>query len=261
MSEVTEETEIITREIGERVNIQMAIDQSTVKALGDGQFTATVTTSAVDRHGETIDTSGISTDAYMQNPVVLYGHDYSALPIGKTISLKSFKNKMTATFQLATKEYPFADTVAQLIKGGYLNAVSIGGVVREWNDTYTGINKMEMVEFSIVPVPANGEALITARSLETVTGKSAEKVAKEYNDFIQQSYTKSLKGLDTDELDRHIKSLKDLTAILETAKSSKPSEEQSLQEDEKIILTLRKTAGKVSQTGQEIIRLVKSKEI
>lgn len=250
----------IKREIGERVDIVMAFEKDSVKDLGDGQFTATVTTSDVDRMGESIDTQGITTDAYMQNPVVLYGHDYSALPIGKTTKLAAFKNKMTATFQLATKEYPFADTVAQLIKGGYLSAVSIGGVVRQWNESYTEIQAMEMVEFSVVPVPANGAALITGRALEEVTGKSAEQVTKEYHDFQHQAYTKSLKGLDTDELSRHIKSLKDLTVILETAKAAKTNEKDTPEADEKIILTLRKAGGQVSETGQKIIKLVKAKK-
>jgi HK97 family phage prohead protease len=261
MSDVNtdDEKEIVQREIGERVDVVMHFEQDSVKDLGDGQFSATVTTSSIDRMGESIDTQGISTDAYMQNPVVLYGHDYSALPIGKTTKISQFKNKMVATFQLAVKEYPFADTVAQLIKGGYLNAVSIGGVVKAFSADYTQILQMEMVEFSVVPVPANGEALITGRSLEKITGKSGEQVAKEYHDFVQQAYTKKLKGLDTDELDRHIKSLKDLTVILETAKTAKIDEKDiSKEEDQKITLTLRKTAGQVAETGQQIIKLIKA---
>jgi HK97 family phage prohead protease len=250
----------IVREIGERVDIIMAFEPDSVKDMGDGQFTATITTSTIDRMGESIDTQGITTDAYMQNPVVLYGHDYSALPIGKTTKLSQFKNKMQATFQLAIKEYSFAQTVADLIKGGYLNAVSIGGVVRQWNESYTEIQAMEMVEFSVVPVPANGEALITGRSLEKMTGKSAEQVAKEYHDFQNKAYSAGLKGLDTDELASYIKSLKDLTAILETAHAAKTSEKDTPEADEKIILTLRKTGGKVAETGQQIIRLVKAKK-
>ncbi len=257
-----EDKKPIVREVGERVDVIMNIDQTTVKDLGDGVFSATVTTSDVDRMGESIDTQGITTDAYMQNPVVLYGHDYQGLPIGKATKLNQFKNKLTATFQLAVKEYPFAATVADMIKGGYLNAVSIGGVVREWNEKYTEILAMEMVEFSIVPVPANPSALITARSFEKATGKTVEEVSKEYHDFVQGTTAERLeKTLDIDELDRHIKSLKDLTVILETAKTAKTNEKDISTEDEKIILTLRKAGGKVSETGQNIIRLTKAKKV
>jgi len=249
----------LIRDVGERVDVIMNIDQTTVKDLGDGVFSATVTTSDVDRMGESIDTEGISTETYMQNPVVLYGHDYQGLPIGKATKLRQFKNKLSATFQLAVKEYSFAQTVADMIKGGYLNAVSIGGVVKEWSDDYSQILGMEMVEFSVVPVPANPAALITARSFEKATGKSVEQVASEYHDFVEKSYADRLKGLDNIKLERHIESLKDLTAILETTLAAKKSEKDiSDEDDEKIILTLRKTAGKVSDTGQQIIRLVKA---
>lgn len=260
-TDIIDESVTTKREVGERVDVIMNIDQTTIKDLGDGVFSATVTTSDVDRMGESIDTQGITTDAYMKNPVVLYGHDYSGLPIGKATKLQQFKNKLTATFQLAVKEYPFAQTVADMIKGGYLNAVSIGGVVRQWNESYTEIQAMEMVEFSVVPVPANPQALITGRSLEKVTGKSVEQIASEYHDFVEKTTTEKLKTLDIDELDRHITSLKDLTAILETAKEAKTSEKDiSTETDEKITLTIRKTAGKVSETGQQIIRLVKAKK-
>ena len=256
-----DENEPITREVGERVDVIFNIEQSTVKDLGNGAFTATITTSDVDRMGESIVTAGIDTKAYMKNPVVLYGHDYSGLPIGKTTKLEVLKNKIIATFQLAVDEYPFAATVAAMIKGGYLNAMSIGGVVKEWSPDYSKIMLMEMVEHSVVPVPANPKALITSRAFEEATGKSAEQIATEYHEFVQKTTAEKLeKSLDMDELDRHIKSLKDLTVILETAKTAKTNEKDNSEEDEKIILTLRKTGGKVSETGQQIIRLVKAKK-
>jgi HK97 family phage prohead protease len=253
----------ITREVGERVDVLMNIDQSTVKALADGSFSATVTTSDVDRMGESIDTSGINTKTYMNNPVVLYGHDYQGLPIGKTLKLSTskdpatgIKNKLSATFQLAINEYPFAATVAAMIKGGYLNAVSIGGIVKQWDPTFTKIEQMEMVEFSVVPVPANPNALIGA-SFEQAVGKSVKEVAKEFHDFVEKSTTEKLQTLDNDELVRHIKSLEDLIAILKSASVEKASESET---DKKVTLTIRKSAGAASYHSQEIIKLVKAKK-
>ena len=247
----------ITREVGERVDVIMNIDQATVKDLGDGAFSATVTTSDVDRMGESIDTQGVSTDTYMQNPVVLYGHDYQGLPIGKTTKLQSFKNKMTATFQLAIKEYPFAQTVADMIKGGYLNAVSIGGVVKQWNDDWTEIQQMEMVEFSVVPVPANPNALITARSFEKITGKTSDQISREYQEFIEKSVSEKLKTLDNEELVRHIDSLEKLLAILKATAERKAETES---EKQVIKVTLRKTANEMARSSEKIIRITKAKE-
>ncbi len=139
--------------------------KTTVKALGDGEFEGIVATNSVDRQGETLDLNGLDTTAYMQsNPVVLYGHDYSSLPIGKALSLtKTADGKLVSKFQLAVAENPVAATVAKLIKGGFLNTLSIGFVPHEVKgDTYT---KSEMVEYSVVPVPANAQAVMTARSL------------------------------------------------------------------------------------------------
>src|SRR6185369_7139319 len=147
---------IIKREVGERVDFFGNLDPTTVKDLGDGIFEATVTTSQVDRTNESILTEGIDPSTWEATGMpVLYGHEYSGLPIGKGISWRSFKNKMTSRFQLAVKEYPFAATVASMIKGGYLNSVSIGGVVKQWSEDYSTIMQMEMVEFSVVPIPAN----------------------------------------------------------------------------------------------------------
>lgn len=242
---------------GQRIDFAMNIEEGSVKALGDGQFQCVVTTSSVDRMGESIDTQGISTDAYMQNPVVLYGHDYSALPIGKTLKLQQFKNKLQATFQLATKEYDFANTVASLIKGGYINAVSIGGVVKQMSEDFLTVNALEMVEFSVVPVPANGEALITAKSLEEITGKPAEQVAKEYHDFVQKAFSSKLKGLDKDELKGHIDSLKKLLAILEATATKEP---ETKHETGVLKVSLRKTANEIARTSEEIIKVTKAKE-
>lgn len=206
----------VTREVGERVDVVCGLDPTTVKDLGDGVFEATVTTSEVDRSNENILTAGIDTSTWEKTGMpVLYGHDYSGLPIGKGLSFKTFKNKMTSRFQLAVQEYPFAKTVAALIKGGYLNSVSIGGVVKEWTEDYKTIAKMEMVEFSVVPVPANASAVITARSIEEVTGKSVNTIKKEFESFRQDVILDKLSGMPQNNAIDAIRVLKDLIVRLE----------------------------------------------
>lgn len=254
----TQTDDIVVREVGEQVTIKMTFEPDSVKDLGDGVFEATVTTAETDRTNESIDTQGLDATSWEKTGMpVLYGHDYSALPIGKGLSFKQFKQKFTSKFQLAVKEYPFAATVAALIKGGYLNAVSIGGVVRQWSEDYSTIEKMEMVEFSVVPVPANASALITSRSLEQLTGKNVGQIRDEYQEFATKYLTERVKNIDNAELIAHIKTLKSLTAILENAASAKTSEKAISDSDEPIKLTLKKTAGKISATSQEIIRITR----
>lgn len=250
----------IKREIGERVDILGQLEPTTVKSLGDGVFEATITTSEVDRHNESIATEGIDTDNWEKNsPAVLYGHDYSGLPIGKGLSLRSFKNKLTSRFQLAVKEYPFAATVAELIKGGYLTAVSIGGVVKEWSEDYKTILKMEMVEFSVVPIPANRSAMITGKSLETVTGKTIDQIRVEFSDFAHKSMLDKLKVMSDDELTKSIEVMKTLLATLEESvrANSSAADETEVTRIKKI--TLRKTAVAVNKESERVIRLIKLK--
>lgn len=249
---------MLTREVGEHVSVMMSLDPTTVKDLGDGVFEATVTTADVDRMNESIDTQGLDPSTWEKTGMpVLYGHDYQGLPIGKGLSFKQYKQKFTSRFQLAVKEYPFAATVAAMIKGGYLNAVSIGGVVRQWSDDYSTIVKMEMVEFSVVPVPANPSALITGRSLEQVTGKSVKQISEEYHEFIEKTVADKVKDLDNSELVRHIDTLEKLLAIL---KATAEKQAESKPEREVIKLTLKKSANEMARTSEQIIKIVKAKE-
>lgn len=252
-------TEIIKREIGEHVSLSLGFEPTLTKDLGNGLFEVVVTTSAKDRHGENILTDGISTDNWLVNPVVLYGHDYQGLPIGKGTKLTKTKNKLKAQFQLAVEEYPFAATVAAMIAGGYLNAASIGGIVRRWSDDYMTIEEMDMVEFSIVPVPANPEAIMTQRSLEKATGKSMEAISKEYHQFVKKNMIDKVAELEEDEISQAVKVLKSLTVVLEESANARFSVGEPATDEIKVIRTfrLKSAAIAVNQESERVIKLVK----
>jgi HK97 family phage prohead protease len=255
-------SESITRQVGEKVKLNLHFDKGMTKALGEGEFEAIITTSSLDRHNESIVTEGVDTDNYEKNPVVLYGHDYFGLPIGTTTKLVKMKNKIKATFKLATEEYEFAKTVANLIKAGVLNAVSIGGVVKEWSDDYRTILKMEMVEFSIVAVPANGEAIITGRSFEEATGKTLETVKHEYEQFAEKNMLDKVKGLGDDESNQAIKVLENLLATLKvaatdaaTASDETPAEVRRIKR-----VTVRDAAKAVVTQSHRVVKTIKLSE-
>lgn len=128
-----------------------------------------------DRDGDIIEVAGWQIDNYMKNPVVLFGHDYTSLPVGKTvgIELDHGNKRMLQDIKFATRdEYEFADTVYRMCKAGYLNTTSVGfmGIEHEpmfdENKNYKGrrYKKQELLETSIVPVPSNPGALVEARS-------------------------------------------------------------------------------------------------
>jgi HK97 family phage prohead protease len=260
MTKVKEE--IIERKVGEKVQLSLGLDNSLTKDLGDGLLETVVTTTALDRHNESIDSSGVNTDSYMANPVVLYGHDYASLPIGKAVSLTKSDNSITAKFQLAVEEYPFAKTVYDLIKGGYLNAVSIGGVVREWSQDMKTILKMDMVEFSVVPVPANPEAIITGRSFEEATGKSFEQFNAECQEALKSVVLDKVKSMPNNEMQTTISVLKNLTATLEDISKDESSAGELIAEapELKHIKTVRKVEllkaiNRESEKGLRTIKL------
>jgi hypothetical protein len=67
--------------------------------------------------------------------------------------------------------YEFADTVFRLVRDGFINAGSVGFAPIEWKFVNSkerpgGIEfiRQSLIEFSIVPVPANSSALVDGRS-------------------------------------------------------------------------------------------------
>ena len=125
-----------------------------------------ITTGAVDRDRDVINPAGWHLDSYRKNPTVLWAHDYSSLPLAKCNDIKLVNGRMLATAEFATHE--MAQTVLDLVDGGFLNATSVGfrPIKFNYNEQRGGVDfeEQELLEFSIVPVPANPEALIEARS-------------------------------------------------------------------------------------------------
>ena len=149
---------------------------------------------SVDRDGDIIDVAGWDTDDYMKNPVVLWAHNRGAMdlpPIGKTVNLnKDIKNKqlvfdikfptlaeLSTDAQNASDHAKFVDTIYNMCKNNYLNAVSVGfrgleykqrddDAAMELPEWQRGTHYMEqeLFEISICPVPANPNALQTAKS-------------------------------------------------------------------------------------------------
>lgn len=232
------------------------IDASKTKELGHGVLEVIVSSSVLDRHGEKINLQGIDTKHY--NGIVLYGHDYEGLPIGKT--LKIWKDKandyLRAKMQLAVNEYPFANTVYDLIKGGYLTDVSIGGLVKDYDDKTATINQMEMIEFSIVPIGANRDAKIVAASIN----KSVEDIGVEYREAVQKHFSEKLKVMPIDEIKSSIKSLKTIIAALEDHASDISNEQAVSPSVRRVkLVMLKQQAAEADRQVEAIIKKVKIK--
>jgi HK97 family phage prohead protease len=148
-----------------------------------GIFEAMISTEAVDRQGDIVRATGAQLGNYLKNPVVLWAHDYSQPPVARALSVEIVPGEgIKATFQFPEwGSNPQADVVRRLWQAGFLNATSIGFIPLKsrpvdgekdedfwW--TPQEYLSWELLEFSIVPVPANQEALrLAVKTLKSIT--------------------------------------------------------------------------------------------
>ena len=136
----------------------------------------TISTACVDREQDCVAVTGWEMANYLRNPVVLWGHDASRLPIGRAFDLGIEDGALKASIEFIPPDTPeggqFAEAVYRLARGGFIAATSVGFRPLKWgyttdpargaDDWFPGIDfeQQELVEFSVVTVPANPEALI-----------------------------------------------------------------------------------------------------
>lgn len=124
----------------------------------NGKYSVLASTSAIDRQGDSIDQKGWDIGNYVKNPVMLWAHNYSALPVAKATAVGTTPSGLTLDYEFAPAEgNPMAQQIKVLVDEGFLNAVSVGFMPLERNGNV--ITKMDLLEVSFVPVPANPQAL------------------------------------------------------------------------------------------------------
>jgi HK97 family phage prohead protease len=134
---------------------------------------------SVDRYGDIIRADGWDLSNYKKNPVMLFGHNSREPPIGTTeVWVNNKKQLMAKATFLPEGVSAFADEIWRIVDAGALRAMSVGFLPTEapnliWknDDEETGIVTgfefiaQELLENSVVPVPANPQAIAAARSL------------------------------------------------------------------------------------------------
>jgi HK97 family phage prohead protease len=124
-----------------------------------------------DRMDDIILSDGWELENFKKNPIALFGH-HNDFPIGKWQHVRVEDKQLRAHLQLAPKgTSDRIDEIGKLIEAGILKAVSVGFVPLEskdrhetkWGSVFT---KCELVETSLVAVPANPNALAVAKSLK-----------------------------------------------------------------------------------------------
>jgi hypothetical protein len=142
---------------------------------GERAVISYISTATKDRDNEQLLPDGADLGNYSKNPIVLYGHDYKSLPIGKNMWIKADDKGLVAKTVFGKSE--FADTIYKAYTediggtGPLLKGWSVGFIPKKWKDRnekdtedaperiYT---EWEMLEYSAVPIPSCPEALTLA---------------------------------------------------------------------------------------------------
>jgi HK97 family phage prohead protease len=149
----------------------------TVEKVDDRTLRFTISTGLVDRDLDKIDPAGWQLDHFRKNPVVLWAHQATLLPVGKALEVSRLGDRLRSVVSfLPAENYgaagDFANQVYRLARDGYLAATSVGFRPLRWDftadkdrggdDWFPGIDyhEQELVEFSLCTVPSNPEALI-----------------------------------------------------------------------------------------------------
>ena len=137
---------------------------------GDRSFTFVISTGEVDRDNDTVNPNGWDLEHYLRNPIVAWSHDYTKPPVARCTSIGVQGNALVAVAEFPPPGlYDLADTVYDLLSTGFLHATSVGfkPIEQTYNTTRGGqdITRQELLEFSIVSIPSNPDALMAARGL------------------------------------------------------------------------------------------------
>lgn len=197
------------------------------KEAGDNVIEFIASDETVDRDGDIIRAAGWDLKNYKKNPVVLLGHDYGSLPIGKAPGIKVDGKSLIAPVEFAREDSGgVGETAFKLAKGGFLRGMSVGfkAIAKEEDeDVAPGFifTKQELYEVSIVTVPANPNAL--------QRGIINEQEADAWNKAISKG--QAVDPARVDALEKQIKKLADKYKAFEDAlKNNNPDQLRQLAE-------------------------------
>ena len=134
---------------------------------------AIVSTENIDRMNEIVSMDAFEKsihDYLSMNPIVLGFHFYEGPPVGRCLDLKIVGDSLLAKIQFSKQ----ANDIWELYRDGYMRAFSIGFLINDYEyveienqkgvvDKIRKITDLELLEISVVSVPANRQALVIAK--------------------------------------------------------------------------------------------------
>lgn len=123
---------------------------------------------SVDRYNEVIELAGWQLDNYRKNPVVMDSHRYDSIAdiVGRSEKIAITDGKLVNQVKFAV-ENPMGNLAYKLARGQFIKSESVGFIPIEWvrgnesqGEPYRTFKKQELIEISLVAVPANPGATI-----------------------------------------------------------------------------------------------------
>lgn len=140
---------------------------------------------SVDRYNEVIDPAGWQLENFKANPVIPDCHDYSSIAkiLGRAQSVSVVNGKLLNRVEFCT-DNPLGLLAYKMAKGGFIKSQSVGFIPLEWTNgagqgapdrTYS---KCELLEISLVVVPANPGATIGNQIKSVLTASERKDLAE-----------------------------------------------------------------------------------
>lgn len=153
----------------------------------DRSFLAVGSTEDIDRDSDRILASGWELENFKKNPVIPWAHRYGDPPVAQAIDVYTDDGKLLFRPKFASAaEYPFADTIYRLYKGGYLRSFSVGFMPKRYEIVERSNKRLgydfietELWEISACTVPANPHALVAAKTAGVITDADLETLSAE----------------------------------------------------------------------------------
>jgi HK97 family phage prohead protease/HK97 family phage major capsid protein len=153
-----------------------------------------------DRFGDIVEVGGWDITNFKNNPIALFNHDKSFI-VGKWTNIRVTNDALRGELILAPKgTSPRIDEIRRLVEADILRAVSVGFRPLKYEPIKGDALAMrftqhELVESSLVAVPANANALAVAKSLK-ITPATVRLVFGERadNNTIRRSFNRPTRG-------------------------------------------------------------------
>lgn len=157
----------LENQIAARAGVEKAVVKEVAQPIGEG-LEFVLSDDTPDRYGDVVEAKGWDLSWFKKNPIALFGHDNS-FPIGVWENVRVEGGKLIGRLKFAEAGTSARiDELRSLVQQKILRAVSVGfKPIESESNGKRGMRflRQELLETSLVSVPANPAALAVAKSL------------------------------------------------------------------------------------------------